>query len=71
MAHPPSPPPAPRDDAGAYVGLTEEQARARAAEHGWRTVRTLPPDAVVTMEFVAGRINLTVVDGVVTRCWHG
>ncbi len=71
MAPEPVPAPVPEDDVEAYVGLTAEQARERAAERGWHTVRTLPPDAVVTLEYVAGRLNLTVDNGVVTRGWHG
>ncbi|MDI5966319.1 I78 family peptidase inhibitor [Streptomyces sp. SL13] len=61
----------PHDDLDAYVGLDPGRARERAADAGWRTVRVLPPDAVITLEYVAGRLNLTVADGAVTRCWRG
>jgi Peptidase inhibitor I78 family len=61
----------PHDDPDAYVGLAETEARQRAGERGWTTVRSLPPDAVVTMEYVAGRLNFTVAGGRVRRCWTG
>jgi hypothetical protein len=61
----------PRDDLDAYLGLSRSQAERRAREHGWTTVRSLPPDAVVTMEYVAGRLNFTVDEDRVRRCWHG
>lgn len=61
----------PHDDLNAYLGLTPEQAERRAREHGWTTVRSLPPDAVVTMEYVVGRLNFTVSGDAVTRCWMG
>lgn len=69
----PGPPPAsgPDDDADAYVGLPAGEAARRATERGWTTVRTLPPDAVVTMEYAVGRLNFTVRDGTVARCWKG
>ncbi|WP_346655803.1 I78 family peptidase inhibitor [Streptomyces sp. RFCAC02] len=34
-------------------------------------MRCLAPDAVVTMEFMPGRLNLAVRDGEVVRCWQG
>ena len=61
----------PHDDLDAYLGLEEAEARSRAAERGWTTLRSLPPGAVVTMEYVAGRLNFTVDDGRVRRCWLG
>ncbi|WP_329130392.1 proteinase inhibitor I78 [Streptomyces sp. NBC_01476] len=61
----------PHDDLDAYPGLEEEVAVARAREHGWTTVRTLPTDGVVTMEYQAGRLNFTVDHGRVRRCWLG
>lgn len=67
----PFPAPNPSDDLDAYAGLPQEQAERRAYDHGWQTVRSLPPDAVVTMEYVAGRLNFTVADGRVGRCWMG
>jgi hypothetical protein len=62
---------APDDDLRAYVGLDADAAEQRARERGWSTVRRLSPDAVVTMEFRAGRLNFTVERGRVSRCWHG
>jgi hypothetical protein len=64
-------PDSPQDDTGRYVGLSAEAAEAQAREHGWSTVRSLAPDAVITMEFLSGRLNFTVQDGVVVRCWKG
>ncbi len=61
----------PQDDTEPYVGLPVEEARRRAGERGWTTVRTLPPDAVITMEYVAARLNFTVRDDRVARCWKG
>ncbi|GAB2608711.1 hypothetical protein GCM10027168_47080 [Streptomyces capparidis] len=55
----------------AYVGLDEAAARARAEAAGWTHVRTLPPGAIITMEYVVGRINFTVGDGRVERAWVG
>ncbi|MGW4384776.1 I78 family peptidase inhibitor [Kitasatospora sp. NPDC004531] len=54
-----------------YLGLPVERARALAAERGWRTVRVLEPEALLTMEYLSGRLNLTVRDGVVERAWAG
>jgi hypothetical protein len=59
------------DDLDAYVGLPAEAAEARARDHGWTTVRALPPDAIITMEYLSGRINFAVKDGEVVRCWKG
>lgn len=59
------------DDLDAYVGLDVQAAQERARQRGWTTVRTLPPDAIITMEYLYGRINLTVKDGRVVRCWKG
>jgi hypothetical protein len=61
----------PSDDLNAYQGMEQQQAERRARERGWTTVRSLPPDAVVTMEYVVGRINFTVAGGRVERCWLG
>jgi hypothetical protein len=68
---PPFPAPNPHDDLGAYAGLPQQQAEQRAYDRGWQTVRSLPPDAVVTMEYVVGRLNFTVAEGRVQRCWMG
>ncbi|MEV5510071.1 I78 family peptidase inhibitor [Streptomyces orinoci] len=67
----PNLPPDPQDDLGRYLGLDAESAAALAREQGWRTVRSLPPGTVVTMEYVAGRLNFEVDGGRVRRCWKG
>ncbi|WP_405579833.1 I78 family peptidase inhibitor [Streptomyces sp. NBC_01190] len=61
----------PQDDLDAYRGLGQREAEDRARERGWTTVRSLPPGAVVTMEYVVGRLNFTVDGGRVTRTWLG
>ncbi|MGW5352315.1 hypothetical protein ACWERV_17610 [Streptomyces sp. NPDC004031] len=61
----------PDDDLDAYVGLPQQEAEQRAYARGWRPVRSLPRDAVVTMEYVAGRLNFTLDGGRVLRCWTG
>lgn len=61
----------PDDDPDAYLTLPVREAEERARARGWSTVRTLPPDAVITMEYQVGRLNLAVRDGVVVRCWKG
>ncbi|MBW1602227.1 proteinase inhibitor I78 [Streptomyces sp. JJ66] len=61
----------PDDDPEAYAGMPAREAEERATAHGWSPVRVLPPDAVITMEYVAGRLNLTVEDGRVLRSWKG
>ncbi|MBV9023947.1 MAG: hypothetical protein JO362_09170 [Streptomycetaceae bacterium] len=61
----------PHDHPENYVGLLVEEAERLAAERGWSMVRTLPLDAVVTMEYVAGRLNLGIENGRVVRCWPG
>ncbi|WP_327366531.1 I78 family peptidase inhibitor [Streptomyces sp. NBC_01217] len=71
MAPLPNPSAQPEDTPGAYVGLAVETAEQRARRRGWSTVRSLPPGAIITMEFRSGRINFEVADGVVTRCWVG
>ncbi|MFG3260154.1 I78 family peptidase inhibitor [Streptomyces sp. NPDC048172] len=64
-------PQSPSDDTESYVGLPAEDAERRAYERGWTTVRQLEPDAIITMEFLVGRLNLAVKDGEVVRCWKG
>lgn len=61
----------PADEPESYVGLSADAAERRAYEQGWSTVRRLEPDAFITMEFLTGRLNLTVRDGEVVRCWKG
>lgn len=69
-AHPPSGD-TPGDDTDEYLGLTAREAERRATAKGWTTVRTLPPDAIITMEYLDGRLNFAVRDDVVVRCWRG
>ncbi|WP_326691396.1 MULTISPECIES: hypothetical protein [unclassified Streptomyces] len=59
------------DDPETYVGMSPQDAERRAREQGWTTVRQLAPDALVTMEYLSGRINLAVQDEQVVRCWKG
>ncbi len=61
----------PQDMPDAYVGLDEGSAERRAREHGWSTVRSVPPGAIITMEYRVGRLNFEVRDGRVARCWKG
>lgn len=71
MAPTPASPDRPDDDTEAYVGLSAESAERRARERGWTTVRSLPPGSIITMEYVAGRLNFEVDDETVVRCWLG
>ncbi|SFD67262.1 I78 family peptidase inhibitor [Streptomyces aidingensis] len=61
----------PRDETDGYLGLPAHAAEQRARDRGWTTVRVVPPDAVITMEYRAGRLNLAVRDDRVVRCWQG
>ncbi|RBM04773.1 proteinase inhibitor I78 [Streptomyces sp. PT12] len=71
MAPLPRPAQTPDDSPDAYVGMDADAAEERATGRGWRPVRRLPPDAIITMEHMPGRLNLAVSDGVVVRCWQG
>lgn len=71
MASLPNPPMEPDDDPDHYVGLDASDAEREARERGWSTVRSLPPGAIITMEYMGGRLNFTVQDGTVTRSWKG
>ncbi|MFD7923966.1 I78 family peptidase inhibitor [Streptomyces sp. NPDC059740] len=71
MAALPHLPQDPDDDLDAYVGLAEREAEERARGRGWSTVRSLPPGSVITMEYVAGRVNFEVAEDRVRRCWRG
>lgn len=71
MAPIPTPPAEPQDSPESYVGLEANSAERRAREHGWSSVRALPPGAIITMEYRFGRLNFEVSDGRVTRCWKG
>ncbi|MFF8386823.1 I78 family peptidase inhibitor [Streptomyces kanasensis] len=68
---PASPPAHPDDDPGPYVGLDDRDAERRARSRGWTTVRAVPPGSIITLEYVAGRINFEVRDHTVIRCWLG
>ncbi|MER5769459.1 I78 family peptidase inhibitor [Streptomyces sp. NPDC001985] len=71
MASTPSSGAHPDDATAAYVGLSAESAERRAREHGWTTVRSLPPGAIITLEYLAGRLNFEVKGDRVIRCWSG
>ncbi|MFE1548573.1 I78 family peptidase inhibitor [Streptomyces sp. NPDC058718] len=61
----------PRDAPESYVGLDGDGAEQLARARGWKVVRSLPPGSIITMEYLAGRINFEVEDGTVSRCWVG
>ncbi|GGO44624.1 Peptidase inhibitor I78 family protein [Streptomyces sp. WMMB 714] len=63
----------PQDEPESYVGLSASEAEERAYARGWTTVRSLPPDAIITMEYLSGRLNFSVAKdtGTVVRCWPG
>ncbi|MEW1645952.1 MULTISPECIES: I78 family peptidase inhibitor [unclassified Streptomyces] len=71
MASIPTPPAEPQDSPNSYVGLDAAEAERLARERGWSTVRSLPPGAIITMEFRVGRLNFEVRDGTVARAWKG
>jgi hypothetical protein len=71
MAPLPRQPRTPDDRPEEYVGLDADAAERRALDRGWPQVRRLAPDAVITMEYMPGRLNLAVRDGAVVRCWQG
>lgn len=67
----PTPDPAPDDNPKRYVGLGIDEAERQALRRGWSTVRAVPPGAILTMEYRAGRLNLEVEDDTVRRAWSG
>ncbi|WP_328909343.1 I78 family peptidase inhibitor [Streptomyces sp. NBC_00234] len=71
MAPIPTPPAQPDDTPQSYVGLDAAAAERQARARGWKTVRALPPGAIITMEYMSGRINFEVDRSAVTRCWVG
>lgn len=71
MADVPNLPDNPQDDIEAYAGLAQQDAEEQARGRGWSTVRSLPPGAIITMEYLAGRLNFEVKDGMVHRTWQG
>ncbi|MGK5631017.1 I78 family peptidase inhibitor [Streptomyces sp. URMC 123] len=64
-------PPNPQDDCEEYVGMAAAEAESLARGRGWTTVRAVAPGAIITMEYLAGRLNFEVKDGTVLRCWQG
>ena len=71
MASIPTPPAEPQDSPNSYVGLDATEAERLARERGWSSVRSLPPGAIITMEFREGRLNFEVENGTVKRAWKG
>ncbi|MFI7414238.1 I78 family peptidase inhibitor [Streptomyces sp. NPDC049627] len=71
MAPIPKPPAEPKDSPDTYVGLAADRAERLARDRGWSTVRSLPPGAIITMEYRSGRLNFEVEDGQVKRAWKG
>ncbi|MGW1895588.1 I78 family peptidase inhibitor [Streptomyces sp. NPDC002004] len=71
MSPTPQTPQDPQDDPASYVGLDRRTAEDRARERGWTTVRSLPPGAIITMEYLSGRLNFEIADDVVRRSWKG
>ncbi|MFE9024509.1 I78 family peptidase inhibitor [Streptomyces sp. NPDC007808] len=71
MAPIPNLPAEPQDSPDSYVGLDADRAERRARERGWSTVRSLPPGAIITMEYRSGRLNFEVENGHVARAWKG
>ncbi|MFF8832747.1 I78 family peptidase inhibitor [Streptomyces sp. NPDC015131] len=71
MAPIPTSPQQPDDSTEAYLGLTADDAERQARARGWTTVRSLPPGSIITLEYLAGRLNFEVDGGTVTRCWAG
>ncbi|MGW7200420.1 I78 family peptidase inhibitor [Streptomyces chryseus] len=61
----------PDDAPEAYVGLDAAGAERLARERGWTTVRALAPGSIITMEYLAGRLNFEVDKDTVIRCWKG
>ncbi|WP_406001722.1 I78 family peptidase inhibitor [Streptomyces sp. NBC_00829] len=71
MAPIPTPPAQPDEAPETYVGLDADGAERLARKRGWTTVRALPPGAIITMEYLVGRLNFEVESGTVIRCWKG
>lgn len=64
-------PPGPADEPERYVGLETGEAERQARSRGWRILRSVPPGAMVTMEFRPGRLNFEVQADRVKRAWQG
>lgn len=58
------------DPARGYVGMSVDDARLRASQEG-RRLRVIKPGDLVTMEYVEGRITITVDGGHVIRATSG
>ncbi|MFF3327202.1 proteinase inhibitor I78 [Streptomyces sp. NPDC002889] len=71
MAPTPTPPAEPEDAPDSYVGLGTQAAEMLARQRGWTSVRSVPKGAIITMEYMVGRLNFEVEDGTVIRCWKG
>lgn len=71
MAPIPKPSAEPQDNPDTYVGLDADRAERLARDRGWSTVRSLPPGAIITMEYRSGRLNFEVKAGRVARAWKG
>lgn len=71
MASIPTPSAEPDDAPEPYVGLDADSAERLARSRGWSTIRSLPPGAIITMEYLVGRLNFEVDGGRVVRCWKG
>ncbi|MFF9769244.1 I78 family peptidase inhibitor [Streptomyces sp. NPDC053086] len=71
MAPIPTPSAEPQDSPDGYVGLDAAHAERLARQRGWSTVRSLPPGAIITMEYRTGRLNFEVREGRVARAWKG
>lgn len=63
--------PGPADEPERYVGLETGEAERQARSRGWRILRSVPPGAMVTMEFRPGRLNFEVEADRVKRAWRG
>lgn len=61
----------PHDDPESYLGLSVGRAEEVARERGWTTVRVVPPNALITLEYLVGRINFAAEGDRVVRCWTG
>ncbi|HKA02804.1 MAG TPA: hypothetical protein VKD67_00705 [Acidimicrobiales bacterium] len=65
-------PPAP-EAAQQFVGLSEADAAARAAQHGWafRVAERDGEQLLLTQDYDPERVNVAVSSGTVQRAWFG
>jgi hypothetical protein len=56
-----------------FVGLSEADAAARAAQHGWafRVAERDGEQLLLTQDFNAERVNVALAGGTVQRAWFG